>query len=36
MSLLQLLPSIKCAGPEDLLKPNQSMLFFMIVCTCHV
>ena len=25
MSLLQLLPSIKCVGPEDSLKPNQSM-----------
>lgn len=27
LSLLQLLPSIKCAGPEDSLKPNQSILF---------
>ena len=25
LSLLQLLPSIKCAGPEDSLKPNQSI-----------
>ena len=24
LSLLQLLPLIKCAGPEDSLKPNQS------------
>ena len=24
LSLLQLLPSIKCVGPEDSLKPNQS------------
>ena len=25
LSLLQLLPSIKCAGPEDSLKPNQGI-----------
>lgn len=25
LSLLQLLPSIKCVGPEDSLKPNQGM-----------
>ena len=25
LSLLQLLPSIKCVGPEDSLNPNQSI-----------
>ena len=29
LSLLQLLPSVKCAGPEDSLKPNQSILFIL-------
>ena len=33
MSLLQLLPSIQCAGPEDSLKPNQSMYLVMIIRT---
>ena len=27
LSLLQLLPSTKCAGPEDSLKPNQGTKF---------
>ena len=26
LSLLQLLPSIKCVGPEDSLKPNQTSM----------
>ena len=26
LSLLQLFPSIKCAGPEDSLNPNKSIL----------
>ena len=31
MSLLQLLPAVKCVGPEDSLKYDQSILFIFII-----